>query len=158
MKTDILLIDDDYEKTWVSEEWHNGDFNLRLATRVMYLDEWDDEITKNGKYSITILAVSPEAVGKDRIGDAIDYLGYDEHVITDTELGYTRYEVLLQYGIYATLWGKQGNNLKKLLSEAKKEVNNIHTMFGFYMDKPENLIGNNGWDFIRGNIGVYQDA
>jgi len=152
MKCTRVLYDWDSEKVSVSRQWNNGDWNLRLAMKVVYMEEYlpEDEVEEYGKYEVSILAVSPEAA-KDQLQRALDSMGMDDEDLRNIPL--LEYESLLQYGIYATLWHKAGNNIKKLITEANKELPIIQMMFGFYMDRYQNRIGNDGWDFISGNIG-----
>jgi hypothetical protein len=147
-KNNIVVEDGEYNKVMLGKEWHNGDFKLRLATKITYLEQYteEEEILRNGKYEVEILAVSPEAA-KENLEKAVESCGYE------SKFKYSDYLALIEYGTTATLFGKQGNNLNLLLKEANKELQLIHMLFGFYMDKAENRIGNTGWDFISGNIG-----
>jgi len=153
MRNNIVIRDDSMNKIMLGKQWHNGDWNLRFVTKVTYLEEYlpEEDLKNSGKYEIEILAVSPEAAGQENLKSAMDSQCLDEDQIK--LIPYIKYESLIEYGITATLWYKQGNNLKQLLTEANKELQIIGIMFGFYMDKPANRIGNTGWDFISGNIG-----
>ena len=151
MKNNIVIKNDDYDKIMLGKEWHNGDWNLRLATKIMFLENYlsEEELKDSGIYEVSIIAVSPEAAGIENINRAIDSSFGNEQF----EYEYKEYLALIEYGIYATLFHKSGNNVKKLLHEANQELQAISAMFGFYMDNVENRIGNTGWDFISGNIG-----
>jgi len=153
MKNNVVLQNDDTNKIMIGREWHNGDWNLRLATRITYMEEYlsENELKTIGKYHIEILAVSPESAGEKNLKSAYDCIGLDDDQIDKIPL--CDYEALISYGVYATLFSKSGNNLKSLIHDANYELQLIHGLFGFYMDRAENRIGNNGWDFISGNIG-----
>lgn len=150
-----LLTDDDYETVYLLPEWNNGDWNLRLAIRIMYMEQWasEPEILEQGKYEIKIIAISPEAAGFDEIKKAYEYLG-----IEDTKLPFEDktldYYALLQYGVYAPLVSYTGFNLKEMLRGAKKEAVFVESLFGMYMDMPVNRLGNTGWDAICGKLGI----
>jgi hypothetical protein len=159
MKTTILE-DGDYQKVLISEVWNNGNFNLRFAVKTMYLEEYlsESELATTGKYEVSILAVSPQAAKKN-IKKAYDSMGMDEEDLkTYKKNRLFPYQALLEYGIYATLWTKSGNDQDELEAEATKQLDIIHMLFGFYMDKSENQIGSDGWDFIKGDIlaGLYR--
>jgi hypothetical protein len=146
--------DDDYNLIKFSKEINHGDFTFRFAIKLTYLEEYGDDVCKGGKYSVCVDAVSPESAGKDKVIDAIESWTDDQDVINQyLSDPYTPYLTLLEYGISATLFHKQGNNKNQLLKDASKELKVIDMLFGFYMDKYQNRIGNTGWDFISGNIG-----
>ena len=147
-----LFQDYDSEKSWLSEKWNNGDWNIYFLLRVQYLEDMmGDEAP--AKYCVEILAVSPEAAGPDNVKKAIDSCGNDtegKEIPDDMKV-----EALASYGIYAPLYSKSGNNMKSLLKEARKEFKLIHAFtFGFKMDCPVNRIGDTGWDWLQGNLGA----
>ena len=112
----------------------------------------DEELKETGRYSVEILAVSPEACNNDKVKEAIDDMGLDEFTVG--KIPFIEYEAMIEQGLYAPLWNKSGNNLKKLLSEANERLQIIYIMFGFFMDKHVNMIGDTGWDWIAGDIGA----
>jgi hypothetical protein len=61
-------------------------------------------------------------------------------------------ELLVSYGVYATLKTRYGSNYSKMFKEARKEAICAAGLYGFYMDKRQNRIGSDGWDFQRGNV------
>jgi hypothetical protein len=95
MRNNITIRDDDYNKTMLGREWNNGDWSLRLATRVTYLEEYCDDKTQ--KYQVEIIAVSPEAAGKEHLEQARECCGIDG----SETYKYIDYEVLIDYGIFA---------------------------------------------------------
>jgi hypothetical protein len=145
-----VLDDGDTTQKWISPRFNNGDWNYYL---VLTLTDWKEATGDNSvkKWWVTIEAISPTAAGTKQVKKALDSMGWDMNKKPDTEL---KVLALAEYGIQATLFSKGGNNKKVLLAEAKKEASLIESFtFGFSMDKPENRIGNTGWDFIRGVIG-----
>jgi len=137
-----------YGGQFISQKLNNGDFDYWLVLDFINMHEaTGDEETD--KYNITILAVSPELnVQKADHILMVDYNLPDDLPITDK----MRVEALAGHGIAAHLKGFSGNNYTKLMKEARREVQVIPFLFGFYMDRPENRIGSTGWDFIRGDV------
>jgi hypothetical protein len=153
MKTTILE-DGDYNRISISDTWNNGDFTLRFAVKTTYMEEYltESELEDTDKYQIEILAVSPQAAKKS-MKKAYDSMGIDaDDLAIYKKNRLFPYQALLEYGIYATLWTKSGNDQDDLEAEATKQLDIIHMLFGFYMDRPENQIGSDGWDFIKGDI------
>ena len=143
--------DDDYNLIKMSKEINHGDFTFRFAIQLTYLEEYGDDVCEGGKFSVSVNAVSPESAGKDKVMNAIKSWTDDQDVINQyLSDPYIPYIALLEYGISATLFHEQGNNKNKLLRNASKQLEIINIMFGFYMDKYQNRIGNTGWDFISG--------
>jgi hypothetical protein len=139
-----------YGGKWVSKKLNNGDFDYWLVIELINMEEATGEKIPGGKYTVVIQAVSPQEAGEKNLLAASDCCGL-EAVEGLNDL--TKVSLLSDYGVYAVLWSKRGNNYKQLMKEAKKEANIMQSFFGFYMDKQENVIGNDGWDFIRGDIG-----
>jgi hypothetical protein len=136
---------------YISKEINYGDWPFRYLINVMFTEEWDKEWRKSGKYHVSIEVVSPVAA-KDRANDVAKSYGLSLGEFEEYR-EYEKYNMFSEYGIKATLWQKQGNNLQALLIEARKEVKLLGMIFGFRMDAPQNAIGNTGWDFIKGEIG-----
>lgn len=142
-----VLQDNDADKRYISKKLNNGDFDYWLVIEVLYMDEYvpDPEF----KYMVTLQAVSPSEAGEDRIQDALECTGLPMDVeLTD----WLKVALLSECGYYAQLWNDGGDNLKELLKEAREQADISTTLFGFYMDRPMNMIGATGWDFIRGEI------
>lgn len=160
-KFSFLTGDTNYQQyggKFISQKFNNGDWDYWLVIEVinMYDAVGEREAKENngGKYCISLMAVSPQAAGKENLEDAFECCGFNESQNEQLKNNLLiQVQVLSDYGIQAQLWTKSGNNLKNLLKECKKEAQLVEFLFGFYMDKPENMIGNTGWDFISGNIG-----
>ena len=135
------------------KDFTDSDKPLRFAVKVMYCEEWDSEWATNGKYHIEICAVGPEWCSEETLGRAAECCG-----MSMEEFGKVSEEwrclTLIEYGTRAPLWQEQGNNLRKLLKAAREELARIQMLFGFYMDRPVNAIGDTGWDWIAGDIGA----
>ena len=143
--------DNDFHILWLTRDINYGDYPLHFALRLEYLEYYGDEIAHDvGQYSVSLLAVSPEAA-KDKLAGSCGIYGlHVEHLNTMTSLSKT--ELLIETGIYARLFNKCGNNKNALLQEARQEFKKVQMLFGFYMDKPQNAVGATGWDFIKGEL------
>lgn len=134
-----------YGGKFISKRLNNGDFNYYLVMDVLNMhDATGDE--DQPKYNVSIQAVSPESVNPDKLQSILSDTGMRD-LYDNPEF---QAEVLSEYGIFALLWQKDGDNLNSLMWEARREADLIESLFGFYMDKPENRIGQNGWQLIRG--------
>lgn len=143
------LYDFETEKTYISKNLNNGDWSYRLVIKVLDLKAYDSTFPET--WNVSILAVSPEAVGADKVNQAIDSLGMPEEDIESYKnFPLFEFESLVQYGIYAQLWQESGNNLNQIMKQTHKELDLINMFFGFYMDRPENGIGQDGWSLIAG--------
>lgn len=131
-----------YGGKFISNRLNNGDWDYYLVIEVINLHD---------EYCVTVSAVSPQAAGKDNLDRALGFCGFsDEDLKAFGNNHRYQVEALSYYGIAATLWQESGNNIHKLLKAARLESRKIETLFGFYMDKRQNMIGNTGWDFIEG--------
>ena len=140
-------------KFLVDKKFNNGEFDYYLVINFINMEEARGEEQEN-KYVVEIHAVAPSELSKEQIESAFESAGIDEK--TKKRLMKNpkdMVEVLDDYGTFALMDSDSGNDAKKLMTEAKKQIPVIEGMFGFYMDKRMNAIGNTGWDFIKGDIG-----
>ena len=133
---------------WISKKLNNGEFDYWLVIELVNMEEATGD-TSGGKYMVTLSAVSPEQA-KDHLEHAFETYGQKYSPKASNE---EKVEVLHGYGVSASLWNDMGDDADDLIEKAKKEAEKSETLFGFYMDKPENRIGDTGWDFIRGDTG-----
>jgi hypothetical protein len=119
----------EYGGTFVSQKFNNGPGKSR--------------------YNVSLSAVAPSEVNPKDRERAFEYCDIkdtsDLHVMQIVEAIYT-------YGIRAPIWDKNGNNIRELFKEARREADVSSMLFGFVMDRTVNAIGSNGWDFIKGDI------
>lgn len=130
-----------------------SDHPVYLFLRLMYWEAYvsERELKEIGfKYHISLVASSPGFAGDKNILQALES-GIGEENLKEMSQSEIAWE-LVQYGTTATLWQKQGNNKRQLIREAKRESLAINTLFGFYVDRPQNAIGSTGWDFMAGDI------
>jgi hypothetical protein len=153
-----VIEDIDSQKVWVTPVMTGSDWPVYFLVRLEYTEEWgDDAVKQYGKYHLSICAVAPTAPEQSELNRAMSSWGLspeDWGELDDAR----KCMVLLGYGTYATLWQQSGNNQSKLLKAAREELPKMHMLFGFYMDRACNAIGNSGWDFIRGDIGFKSAA
>lgn len=144
----------EYGGVFATKKLNNSEFDYWLF--VEFINMYEQAGADNGgKYMITIKAVSPSEPSDETKNDALDCLGLDEMKANmDTIKPFEMANILNDYGTGAVLFSKRGNNAKKLFNIARTECEKIKMMFGFYMDKQQNMIGNSGWDFIKGEIGI----
>lgn len=135
-----------YGGTFVSERLNNGDFDYWLVIRIDNM--WELTGDEEGEqYHATISAVAPSQVSKDKIKRAKQSCGRE---IGD---GLDIIDALFVYGIRAVLWGEEGSDADALKVQAESQAIAVNALFGFYMDRPQNWIGNTGWDVIGGFVG-----
>jgi hypothetical protein len=135
-----------YGGKFVSKKLNNGDFDYWLVMEVInWLDATGDD--SQGKYVVSLSAISPDSVSKENLNRALESTGLTGVRKLDLVLA------LSDYGIYAPLWNESGDNLKVLLKEAHKQAILSSGLFGFYMDRPKNRLGQTGWNLIAGETG-----
>ena len=152
-KTMKLWNDNDSEKSWISRgPMVNSDWPVWFVLRAQYMEEFSEEFARDvGKYCVEILAVAPDAVSTEEMKNAFKYVGWEDGLANTTVE--QKIDALVSYGTYARLHNGTGNNLSKLLKEARQQLSPMSGLFGFYMDRQQNAIGSTGWDFIKGEIG-----
>ena len=140
------LNDDDMQMTLLGQKQNNGDFDWYPVIDVKYAKEWDSSFPET--YIVTAKAVSPSEAGQTNIDSALSCCGVaeDEPSLNDV------IEALADYGTFATIKEECGNNLRKLLKQAKKEVDIYCMITGFVFDRLQNRIGADGWDALKGNM------
>lgn len=147
--------DVDVQVKWISERLNNGEFDYWMIIDAKYLPEWVGEREARqmgGNHAVSLSVVSPSEAGKKNLEAAVESMGMtwvEAKKLSDEE----KAGILADYGVQATMFQKTGNNARKLLKEAREEAQKVEGLFGFYMDRPQNRIGNTGWDFIKGRIG-----
>lgn len=132
-----------YGGMFISKKLNNGDFDYWL---VLHVDNLGDDANT---YHVSLSAVSPQQA-QAHLQPAFECCGIPVELQSDPMI---QVESLASYGVTALLWSEEGNNLKNLLKQAHEQAEISTCLFGFYMDAPQNRIGNTGWDCIRGDIG-----
>lgn len=144
-----VIQDIDSNKLWISPKQNNGEFDYWYIMRLMYTDYWNSEWAKEeGKYHVELHVVSPGQAGEENIQGAMQSLCIKDRPKEDEVLC----EMLLEYGVSATIWQKTGNNVNSLLRECREVLKLQSVCFGFSMDRPLNRLGATGWDALAGNF------
>lgn len=144
----------EYGGKFISPKLNNGEFDYWLVMDVLNWNDVDSEAVKtNGQYCVSLYSVSPSEAGSDNLKKAFECCGFqwdkEETLAADPIV---QVECLVSYGIYTKVWSANGNNLAKLMRECRKQADAVTMLYGFYMDRPVNLIGTSGWDAQKGNI------
>lgn len=138
----------DTETRLISPRYNNGDWNYYLVIHLIDMHDATGDKTIP-KYAIAIEAVSPTAAGTANVKKALEF-GWNINGKPSTQ---QKVLALSEYGIFAQLWTKSGNNKAQLLKAAREEAQIIKSFtFGFKMDCAANALGSTGWDFIKGDI------
>lgn len=148
-----LVQDGDSDKVYISKKFNNGDFDYYLAIVVRDLFELglvtindDPDMDDDDRYGIDILAISPyinHDLSRKLISDWGN--GEDDSYINDPV---NQCLALIEYGKCATLFSMDCSFLEVGLVKMDEMINSINALFGFFMDKPQNQIGDDGWVFI----------
>jgi len=139
----------EYGGKFITKKLNNGEFDYWL---VISFSNWEDLTSEecDSKYLVSINAVTSQQEDK-TVRDAMYSYGLENE--KENLTGLRLIECLESNGIFAPLKHFEGNNARKLLKMARDECELIESLFGFYMDQKVNIIGNNGWDFIKGKVG-----
>jgi hypothetical protein len=151
----VVIDDNDSSKMWLTDrDWKQSNWPMRFAIRLTYTEAYDEEWTKQvGKYHFEVIAVSSKAAGKKIWQKAADSWGNDLDWFVGLSME-AKCQVLIEYGTAAVLFQASGNNQAKLFKECKAKLTEIQFLFGFYMDRPLNAVGDTGWDWIKGDLGA----
>jgi len=149
----FTLVDDcDGCKLLVSERYETGELayyfviKSMLGTDIGSAEEWPTHV-------LELLIVSPTYLHKKELMQVWESCGYgdpyDCPVRTDVDL----VAMIVGYGHAARIAEVGGGNFTQLYKRLAKEASVCQSMFGFYLDRAANRVGNSGWDFMRGDIG-----
>ena len=129
---------------------HDGeDPDTFLFVEIEYTEEWGD--SPEYKYHASIFACGCGWPGDKEIESALSSYGMTREEF-DAWSVESRSLLLADYGMKAVLWQHGGNNIRELLTMARKQLQELRITIGFRPDAPQNAIGSSGWDFMRGDI------
>lgn len=143
--------------TWIESRKIDGQGeqpDTYLLVKLEYTDYYlsDDECKEVGKYWISIYAAGSEWPNADELLNYVSTYGMTVAEFQELPLD-GQLELLVDTGCAARLWHTAGNNKRKLLADAKRELELLTGFtFGFAMDRTQNAIGATGWDWIKGDI------
>lgn len=152
---DVNWIDED--GVWISRRLYSEEIGACYWLFIEFenMDRWGDWPPSNGKYLVTVSAVSPAYAPKKRFEKA------KEEALRDLGEPCTKQDIqnVMLYNDFAN--GKKaplvelcGNNSKELLRTAKRAASDIfHYVFDVKMEQSMNAICNNGYDFMSGRVG-----
>lgn len=144
----IVLRDDEVTMYMVVEPV-DSDRPCYLVIRLESTEHWGDNPPY--KYHIDILAVSPQWIGNKELASIADQYQMDLKTFKREPMAF-QVQAALEYGTAATLWKEAGNNQRKLLKAAWEQIPLMQMLFGMYMDRAQNAVGDTGWDWIRGDL------
>jgi len=141
------VIQNDFLNLFISKEiFNNGDFNYHVAIAIEDQSSYDNSFEDKPFTIKSVIIKTPEFTQQDK-----DWFDLEQ----DDEI--TPYDIF-DYGLYANL-DANGNGQFKTFEEGYKESQkfakqlDVYTsMLGFYLDRPMNLTGNTGWDFLEGKL------
>lgn len=143
-----------YGGKFISRKLNNTEFDYWLVMEVINLKEAcgdDSEYT----YHIQVCAIAPTELPEKELNSAWESMGMDGNLQDAIKQYGNKFliEMISGYMGGALIWQCSGNNLKKLIAEARKQSDIMGNMlFGFAMDRYQNAIGSTGWDLLRGDI------
>jgi len=143
----------EYGGKFISPKQNNGEFDYWFLIDVMNAD---DHVDFEYKYIVQVTVIAPSMVSEEDKKSARDSWGDYEMEMTERMW----IEVLSCYGCgLVPIWNGQGNNIAKLMKEAREKAMIGSSMFGFFMDRPVNMIGTTGWDALKGDLtaGLYYE-
>jgi len=139
----------------VSKFTIDSDWPVYLMIEVVdWLDATGDE--DKPEWVVILSAVAPEAVSEENMKRAFDCCGFDLADLeeeSEEDALYMTLEALHSYGIKAPIGEFWCNEPDPAVKVAMREAVAVRGLFGFFMDRQVNAIGNTGWHFLQGEIG-----
>jgi hypothetical protein len=122
---------------------------LKKYYLVINMTDMDDygaiETDRDPHYIVDIEVVCPYAVTKKTLKSAMDSCGPEDPKLRRDVL--CKVQALVEYGRAAHVWQASGDDHDELFREAVKRLTKIRGLLGFYMDQPQNRIGESGWSW-----------
>lgn len=149
-----------YGGKWISNRQSNGEFDyyfvIELLNWLEAVGERDAPKDSNGKviqYNVCLTVVSPQQAGEKKMEEAYSCCGIDDDMLANAKkngcLAEAQVEALHGYAGGVPIWQSDGQNWRALMKEARKQAQVVPTLFGFYMDRPVNRMGENGWEALK---------
>jgi hypothetical protein len=130
------------ENQFISKDtFNNGDFDYRLHIHI-YTKEYD-------------CADFPKKfMGILQVGKTVKYT--KKKNLQSIQQSFCTQEVddsmVVEAGYQATIVAMHSNSIQYIKKQFTKKSKVVNMLFGFYMDKPQNRVGNTGWDFLDGKL------
>jgi len=135
----------EYGGKFISKKFNNGDFDYYLVLNFVNT-EGLEEISS--KYHLSLDIVAPTEF--EDLNGAMSCVCFSEWGDENNPIHLV--DAIHDYSGGVTAWWLEGDNYKELFKEAHKQAMTINGLFGFVMDRAQNRIGSDGWDFIKGDI------
>lgn len=132
------------------ETFDNGEFKYKV---IIALEDFR-EMTGDANEGIRVIAVSvklPEELPKDSLESLIDSLGLEDEETTVFDVFDAGLYGKLEYG--TEVYKDWDQAIEGEVEVFASKLPMYTGMFGFFMDRPMNAVGNTGWDFMDGKIG-----
>lgn len=135
----------DYGGKWISQKFNNGSFDFWLVRELVNMEDSCGD-TSNGEYLCTLSVVAPKQYKK--LEEACCSCGWEGDIkdIPNEQ----KVEIIHSYSGGAQEWSSYGSDYEELFRECAKEAETILMLFGFYLDRPHNGLGDKGWDRLKG--------
>lgn len=133
-------------ENWVSPKYNNTEFDYHYVINTINLMEACGE---KGFLCILYAVKTPEYLSADKLKKVSSSCGNEPNEVDILDI--------CDYGLCAKIEDYQFDTVEQMETQIEKfnnELDIINMMFGFHMDKYQNRIGNTGWDFLDGNIGI----
>lgn len=141
-----------YGGKFVSKKLNNGLFDYWLVLDVFNWEEMTGD-AEQGTYCVTVYQVAPSQASEDTIQSALDSWGYTREQLDDwDDPDLALVELLADYGNGVPHWQESGNNLGRLLKEARARAAHIAQFNPNYLERRVNALGTNGWNWLKGDI------
>jgi hypothetical protein len=145
-----LVEDHDTAKVLMSEVFNNTEFDYRVFIRVTYLSEFGLGEEYDGKAEVEVhIAKTAEYLSKEKLQGIAETYGIEPEEVRPYDIA--------DYGLSATIESVLVEDNKEAIDQQVKlfteRISGYTGLLGFYLDRPQNRIGNNGWDFLDGRIG-----
>jgi hypothetical protein len=133
------------KKTYRHEEEGFGNYNYKYVLEVREdCAGYGDNLEGEG-FACLYMILCPDSISKKNLKSIADSCGIEEGDVTILDLFFD--------GLYAPIedegFEAADLDLDALTDAAAHAISTIDTLSGFYLDRPRNMIGTTGWDFIR---------
>jgi len=121
---------------------------------VMKLDNWNEhEDEPELQYNVSLSEIDVAATTDRQMADCLGYSGIqiDDEDLTELH----KVESLHAAGARAPLWEGNGNNYRKLMTEARKysaQLTNDPELYAYKMSEPVNRLGSTAREYQQGDI------
>lgn len=148
-----VLEDTSDRKLEAMTEVVESDRKVWVFRKTEYPENWDRESREQlGEFCVSLVCASPGFARKKHVALAAGSMGLtaEEYKALKPR---DRAVVLMDYGLAVTACQFAGDDLADLLKRTEEHAVGLRMLFGVYMDRPVNALGDSGWDWLRGDVG-----